>query len=92
MIETSLPVVKPETCFSIERECLGVRDVEFIKKTLKKIMKNNPVVAMWIKNYSKTTKDRFGAIVCAVVVYRLLESQDEADFLNLRISPLQSHI
>ena len=57
-------------------------DVEFIKKTLKKIMKNNPVVAMWIKNYSKTTKDRFGAIVCAVVVYRLLESQDEADFLN----------
>ena len=82
MIETSLPVVKPETCFSIERECLGVRDVEFIKKTLKKIMKNNPVVAMWIKNYSKTTKDRFGAIVCAVVVYRLLESQDEADFLN----------
>ena len=82
MIETSLPVVKPETCFSIERECLGVRDVEFIKKTLKKIMKNTPVVAMWIKNYSKTTKDRFGAIVCAVVVYRLLESQDEADFLN----------
>jgi hypothetical protein len=82
MIETSLPFVKPETCFSIERECLGVRDVEFIKKMLKKIMESNPVVAMWIKNYSKTTKDRFGAIVCAVVVYRLLESQDEADFLN----------
>lgn len=82
MKETSLPIVKPETCFSIERECANVPDAKFVKSMLKKIAEENPVIAMWIKNYSKTTKDRFGAIVCAVVVYRLLESQDEADFLN----------
>jgi len=82
MIETSLPIVQPETCYSIEQEVIGLPDKEYVKKVLKKISEVNPVVALWIKNYSKTTQDRIGAIVCAVVVYRLLESQEEADFLN----------
>ena len=82
MIETSLPIVKPETCYSIERELIGLPDNEYVKKVLRKMTEINPVVALWIKNYSKKTKDRIGAIVCAVVVYRLLESQEEADFLN----------
>ena len=82
MNETSLPVVKPETCYSIERECIDIPDTEYCKKMLKKINNDNPVIATWIKNFSKTTNDRLGAIVCAVVVYRLLESQDEADYLN----------
>lgn len=82
MLETSLPIVKPETCFSLEREVKDLNDKDYVKKVLKKINEINPVVAMWIKNYSKKTNDRLGSIVCAVMVYRLLESQEEADFLN----------
>ena len=82
MIETSLPIVQPETCFSLEQEVINVDDKDYVKRVLRKIARINPVVALWIKNYSKKTKDRLGAIVCAVMVYRLLESQEEADFLN----------
>jgi hypothetical protein len=37
---------------------------------------------MWIKNWAKKTIDPKGAAICALITYRLLESQEEADYLN----------
>jgi hypothetical protein len=77
-----LPVVQPDTCFSVEQECLNIDDSQFVRKLYKKIKDKNPVVAMWIKNWAKKTIDPKGAAICALITYRLLESQEEADYLN----------
>jgi|LakMenE18May11ns_1017448.scaffolds.fasta_scaffold9958718_6 hypothetical protein len=82
MFEPMLPLVQPETCFSIEKECMNVNDIDLVKKLYKQVKKKNPVIATWINAWAKKTKDRFGAMACALIVYRLLESQDEADMMN----------
>lgn len=82
MLHTSfLPVVKPETCFSVEHE---VEDDEkkFITRALHHLMNKNPILAMWIKQYAKGSKDPKSTMICALVLYKLLESQEEADFMN----------
>ena len=76
-----LPIVKPETCFSVEHECNG-SDKQFLKKHLHALRENNPIVALWIERFSKTSKDRVSAMICGLMVYRLLESQEEANFMN----------
>ncbi len=77
-----MPFIQHETCFSIEGECIDVDDIDVVKKLYKKLKKTNPVVALWIKQYSKHTKDKIGAMACALITYRLIESQMEADAMN----------
>lgn len=82
MLRCSIPIVKPETCFALEKECKNLDDKEIVKKLMKKVQKENPVVATWIKRWAKHTKDHHGAMVCALIAYRMLESQSQADILN----------
>ena len=82
MIDNMMPIVQVETCFAIEQECKDCSDKETVDRLFKKVKKSNPVIATWIKRWSKTTKDSLGAMACALVAYRLLESQSEADFMN----------
>jgi len=77
-----LPIVQPETCFAIEGECVNQDDTVLVKKLYKQIKRKNPIVAVWIREWSKKTKDKMGAMACALIVYRLIESQFEADFMN----------
>lgn len=81
-MEDLLPLVHPDICFSLQKEVQNVPDIEFIKKSLKAIKKTNPVVAMWIKQFSKESNDRTMTALCAIVVYRMLESQQQADLLS----------
>jgi hypothetical protein len=78
----ALPFVKPEICYSVEQECLNIPDKVFAKKIYKKLKKTNPIVALWIKKYAKTTKDPLATMICSLIVYRLLESQSESDSLG----------
>jgi hypothetical protein len=77
-----LPVVKPEICYSLEHEVIGQFDVEYVKSFLKKLDSDNPTIAQFIRRFSKTTEDRMGAIFCGLIVYRMLESQAEANEMN----------
>ena len=77
-----MPIVKPETCYSLEGDCLNKSDYATAKKLYKRIRKENPVIALWIREWAKKTDDKTGAMICALVTYRLLESQIEADELN----------
>jgi hypothetical protein len=76
-----LPVVKPETCFSVEHE-IEDNEKTFIRRSLHHLMSNNPILGMWIKQYAKSSKDPKSTMICALVLYKLLESQEEADFMN----------
>ena len=75
-----LPVVEPEVCFSVERMCTSESDA-FIFEYLDEIKKKNPIVALWITRFAKTTEDKIGAMACAAIAYKLLESQAEANAL-----------
>ena len=74
-----LPFVKPEIGFSLEREIFDKFDVEYVKKQLEKLKKDNPSIAEFIMKFSKKTGDSLGAAFCGVMVYRMLESQSEAN-------------
>lgn len=75
----SLPLVKPEICGSLDHEITGIIDEEYISKELHKIKKNNPTVYEWISRFMKQTDDPTGTAMCAIITYRLLESQAESD-------------
>jgi len=82
MYDTFLPVVKPEIGGPLERELFDKFDVDYIKETLARLDTENPTIARFIRKFSKTTDDRKGAAFCGVVVYRMLESQAEANRMN----------
>lgn len=81
-----LPVVQSGIPASIEREIFDKFDEPYIKEQLKILGDENPVIAQWLKSFSKTTKDRTGAIFSGLIVYKLLESQAEADRMEEEIN------
>lgn len=78
-MENNLPEVHPETCFSIGHWCSQKTDREIVKSLYKKVKKKNPVLALWIKTWSEKTTDKFGSMACGLILYRLIESQFEAN-------------
>ena len=78
-----IPLVQAETVYSfIESVNLDTTDDKFIKKELKKLVKKNPVIVDTIKFLSKNTNDVNGCMICALVVYKLLERQAEAEYMD----------
>lgn len=81
-----LPLVNSGTPASVERQIFDKFDEPYMKEQLRLLDDENPVIAQWLRSYSKTTKDRLGAMYCGLVVYKLLESQAEADWMENEIS------
>jgi len=79
---TFLPVVKPEIGGSLEREMFDRFDGEYVKEQLKRLDIENPTIARFIRLFAKTTEDRVGAAFCGLIVYRMLESQSEANQMS----------
>jgi hypothetical protein len=78
-----LPVVKPAVAGPLEQDMNGVEsEIEYIKQHLKRLDVENPVISFFIRNFAKSTNDKRGAATCALMVYRLLESQAEANRMN----------
>lgn len=73
-----LPVVKPEIGGSLQQE-MPDNDIKYVKDQLRRLDTENPTVAHFIRNFAKTTKDKVGSAYCGLIVYRLLESQAEAN-------------
>lgn len=82
MNQSALPLVMPELCYSLQKEVENMEDSKFIVKHMKELKQKNPVVALWIKEFGKTSKDRKVTMICALMVYRMLESQMECDILS----------
>lgn len=82
-MEKYLPVVKREIAGSLAANLKSLKDVKYLKQQIKEIKEVNPVVADWILKYSKKTKDRKGTAFAAIVLYRMLYSQCEADIMLL---------
>ena len=78
-----LPVVKVEIGASLRRDMRGKSDQVYATTVLERLMRENPCIADFVAEYAMApgTLDPVGVIVAAVLVYRLLESQQEADDL-----------
>lgn len=84
----NLPIVNPLIGAAISKNMQKESDVAYLKKSLKQLDEKNPCISWWIKNFSKSTKDKIGAAYCGLMVYKLLENQLEADQLAEEIKDL----
>lgn len=85
MYDVLLPVVNPGIGGPMSKDLCGICDVPYLKKELKRLDEENPVVSQFIRKFSKTTKDRVGTVFCALIVYKMLENQAEANRMNLEL-------
>jgi hypothetical protein len=82
-----LPKVNSEIGFSVAQSIGNQSDHEFLSQELKKLEKNNPVIAEVISRWSKKKNGRisFKAAFCGILVYKLLESQAEVDSMDYKL-------
>ena len=74
-----LPFVLNEVGFSIAADLGNEYDPETWKREYRHIKKTNPAVAEFIRNWSRLSKCKIHTAIMGILVYRLLESQAEAD-------------
>lgn len=74
-----LPFVTNEVGFSIAASLGNESDPETWKREFRRIKKLNPGVAQFIAGWSRHSKDKLHTAILGMIVYRLLESQAEAD-------------
>lgn len=80
----TLPFVTNEVGFNVAHG-LKNDDKTNIVEGLEKIKKTNPAIAEFITKWSKQARDldaKYHSALCGILVYKLLESQAEAEKLN----------
>jgi len=81
MFDTFLPVVQTGIGGSLEHE-IGSDEVAYIKSQLARLDEENPSIAYFIRTLCKRIKKgsaRRNVAMSGIVVYRMLESQAEAN-------------
>ena len=81
-----IPVVNPEIGWSLQKELFDKFDKEYLKEQLSQIDDKNPVISAFIRKFSETTDDQLGAAWCGLVVFKLLQSQAEANRMKMEIN------
>ncbi len=82
LFRVSLPRVTRETGFSVCRELEQAQGNEYVIALLERLEEENPCVAEFISRLAIQHDDPVGVSTAALLVYRLLESQLEADALR----------
>lgn len=80
-----LPIVTQETAYAIRGEMEQQPGNQYIKDILSRIEKENPCIAEFISKFAMNYPDPVAAAITGVLVYRMLESQLEADELKEQI-------
>ena len=77
-----LPIVHPDVSFSVARGLRGRKDDEYLEEQLDILYETNPAISLFIRKQAEKTDDPNGAMFCGLMVYKLLESQAECDYMN----------
>ena len=83
----NLPKVTKETGYAVCRELEQEDDNNYIIQLLERLEEENPCVAEFVSRLAIQHDDPVGITTSAMLVYRLLESQAEADALRRQIDP-----
>ena len=76
-----------ETGFTVCHELEREDNNEYVIKMLERLERENPCVAEFVTRLAIQNDDPVGITTAALLVYRLLESQAEADALRQQLSP-----
>jgi len=82
-----LPRVTKETGFTVCHELEREDNNEYVIRMLERLERENPCVAEFVTRLAIQNEDPVGITTAALLVYRLLESQAEADALRQQLSP-----
>ncbi|MBX3466367.1 MAG: hypothetical protein KF878_05645 [Planctomycetes bacterium] len=82
---TLLPRVTRETGFAVCRELEQEDNNDYIIAMLERLEGSNPCVAEFVSRLAIQHDDPVGITTAALLVYRLLESQAEADDLRRQL-------
>jgi hypothetical protein len=80
--ERQLPRVTRETGYAVCREFEQENDNDYVIRLLERLEQVNPCIAEFVSRLAIQHDDPVGVSTAALLVYRLLESQAEADGLN----------
>ena len=80
--KTRLPVVTRETGYAVCRELEQEENNEYILRLIERLEAENPCIAEFVSRLAIQHEDPVGISTAALLVYRLLESQAEANELN----------
>jgi hypothetical protein len=85
MMTVLLPTVTKETGFAVCRELEREDNNDYIIGMLARLERENPCVAEFVSRLAIQHGDPVGISTAALLVYRLLESQAEADSLRQQL-------
>jgi hypothetical protein len=74
-----LPAVNHEVAAAVRAELVASKDNEYAIGILERLQRDNPELAQFIALFARSQENPAGVATGAVLVYRLLESQLEAD-------------
>ena len=80
-----LPRVTKETGYAVCRELQRDDNHEYVRAILARLETENPCIAEFVSRLALPHEDPAGIATAAVLVYRLLESQAEADALRRQL-------
>lgn len=83
-MEPLIPKVKEEVCYSIEQAMI---DDGYLRNTAKHLAEHNPTVAGFIHSFTGRLPlcCKKAAMLAAFTTYRMIESQMEANKMNIDI-------
>lgn len=85
MTKNLLPVVSEDIGHAVREELLSQQGNDYAVEVIKRLAEENPCVAQFISNLILAASNRneaMSALYVGVLVYRMLESQAEANYLN----------
>ena len=80
-----LPIVTQETGYAVCRELERSEHNDYVIGLLERVERENPCLAEFVSRLAMQHGDPVGISTAAMLVYRLLESQAEADSLRQQL-------
>jgi len=84
-VGSTLPTVTKETGYALCRELERSEYNDYVIQLLERVEAENPCVAEFVSRLAIQHDDPVGISTAAMLVYRLLESQAEADALRQQL-------
>lgn len=83
-----LPKVNPEIGCGIIADISGKSDKQLLNEELRKIKRENPIIAKLIKNWSRLQKgdSKLHSAFCGLLVYKMLKNQSQVNDMEDEIN------
>lgn len=78
---TCIPTIQEDVAKPLQKELLETEETEYMVAAIRDLQKKNPLAANFISQFAMSTKEPVSVAYCALILYKLLEGQAEANAL-----------